>query len=525
MNNFKQFKPKPNKSSISHNRNLVIKLSLFIFFFIRSLSAQYQHLYIIHTNDIHGALLPSEAFWLNQDFPPPLGNAASAVTLINELREQAKKNGFPYLLLDAGDIFKGTPIGDFTKGEAIVDYFNYMKYDAIAVGNHDFDFGISTLKEIIEKSNMPWLCSNLINEETKMTPDFFKPYVIFERGGLRIGVFGLISHYLTGMVSADILKGFTILKHYDAVRQVISEMREKGVDIIIGLTHIGYSHDQRLADSVFGIDVIIGGHSHTGVEPPFETPRYHTIIQQAYSKLTTVGLLDLTIDMRTKKIAGYDGELFDLQAEAVLMNKEFANRVKHWQAIAEKDFDQIIGYSKKELTRAGMVECPVGNLITDALREHFNADIAVHNSGGIRANIPAGEITYRDIYKVDIFGNTAVTMNLTGKQVLEMLEVSVNGHHAIFQVSGLKMTYDKTKPIGSRVLSVMIGDKPLDTTRTYKIVTNSYLAAGFGEYGVFQKGEDIEDSYLPLRDIIVEYIKKHSPVDAKVEGRIVSVNP
>jgi len=327
------------------------------------------------------------------------------------------------------------------------------------------------------------------------------------------------------MVSAEILKGFDIIKHYDAVRKYLPEMRAKGVDIIIGLTHIGHSHDQRLADSVPGIDVIIGAHSHTGIEPPLEMPRYHTIIQQAYSKLTTVGLLDLTIDMRTKKIAGYKGTLFDLQTEAFLLNKEFLSKVKEWQRIAEKDFDKVVGYSKKELTRAGMAECPAGNLITDALREHFNAHIAVHNSGGIRANIPAGDVTFRDIYKVDIFGNTAVTMKMTGKQVLEMLEVSVNGHHAIFQVSGLKMIYDKAKPIGSRILSVMIGEEPLDSLRSYKVVTNSYLAAGFGEYGIFQKGTDIEDSYLPLRDIIAEYIQKHSPVDAKVEGRIVSVKP
>lgn len=487
------------------------------------LFAQFTHLYIIHTNDIHGALLPSAAFWLNQDFPPPLGNAASAVTLINELKEKAKKQGYPYLLLDGGDIFKGTPIGDFTKGKAVVEYLNYLKYDAISIGNHDFDFGVPVLKEIIEQSAMPWLCANLVVEGTDSIPEFIKPYTIFERAGLKIGVFGLITHYLLGMLAMDLFKGYGVMNHYDAARKYIHEMRRQGADLIIGLTHIGFSHDQRLADSIPGIDVIIGAHSHTGVEPPLEMPRYHTIIQQAYSKLTTVGLLDLTIDMRTKKIAGYEGALFDLEAEAIPMQSEILAKIKEWQKIAEKDFDQIIGYSKKELTRSGNAECPAGNLITDAMREHFDADIAIHNSGGIRANIPAGEVTYRDIYKVDIFGNTAVTMSLTGKQVLEMLEVSVNGHHAIFQVSGLKMTYDKTKPVGSRIIAVTIGDKPLDTLVTYKIVTNSYLASGFGEYGIFKQGKEIEDSFLPLRDIIAEYIQKHSPVDAKIEGRIVAV--
>ena len=157
------------------------------------------------------------------------------------------------------------------------------------------------------------------------------------------------------------------------------------------------------------------------------------------------------------------------------------------------------------------------------MREQFNADIAVHNSGGIRANVPQGDVTYRDVYKVDIFGNTAVTMTMTGKQIWEMLEVSVIGYHAIFQVSGLKMVYDLRKPPKERVISVQIGGQPLDTNKVYKVVTNNFLAAGGGAYGIFKQGQDAEDSYMLIRDIMAAYIKKHTPIDVKVEGRITRV--
>ncbi len=479
--------------------------------------------WIVHTNDIHGSLLPSDAYWMNPDFPPPIGNAPAAITVINDIRAEAKAQNIPVLLFDTGDWFAGTPIGDFTYGKSVMEFLNYIHEDAMTIGNHDFEYGLDTLRSLCKMSNAPVLCANLVKIGTDSIPDFLKPYTIIERDGLKIGIFGLITHYLEGMVSPENLGGYTVLKHYVGAANSIAGLRAQGADIVIGLDHIGYSHDLRLADSVPGIDVIIGGHSHTGLINPDETPHYHTIICQAYSHLTCVGLLKLKIDQSTKKIANYDGELINLYGEETPLNQEYLSILKKWQKTVEKGFDDVIGASKRELTRSGFEECAVGNLITDAMREQFNADIAVHNSGGIRANVPQGDVTYRDVYKVDIFGNTAVTMTMTGKQIWEMLEVSVIGYHAIFQVSGLKMVYDLRKPPKERVISVQIGGQPLDTNKVYKVVTNNFLAAGGGAYGIFKQGQDAEDSYMLIRDIMAAYIKKHTPIDVKVEGRITRV--
>lgn len=481
-----------------------------------------EEVWILHVNDIHGSLAPSEAFWMNPDFPPPIGNAPAAITVIEEIRAQAKKKNIPVLAFDLGDWFQGTPIGNFTYGKAVIDFLNYIQIDATTIGNHDFDFGLDTLKSLIRMLNAPVLCANFVKKGTDSIPDFLMPDTIIERDGLKIGLFGLVTHYLAGMVSSEIMAQYDVLKSYVGAAKSISTLKSKGADIIIALTHIGYSHDKRLADSVPGIDVIIGGHSHTGVEPPEEMPRYHTIICQAYSRLTSVGLLKLKIDKTTKRIAGYTGELVDLYGEEIPLNQEYLARLQNWQKDAEKGFDEVIGISKRDMTRAGMEECTMGNFITDAIREYFNADIAVHNSGGIRANIAQGEITYRDVYKVDAFGNTAVTMTMTGQQVWEMLEISINGHHAIFQVSGLKMVYDRQALPGKRLISVQIGGQPIDLNKNYKVVTNSFLAAGGGEYGIFKQPTDAEDSYIPLRDIMADYIKKHSPLDYKIEGRIIA---
>ncbi len=483
-----------------------------------------QHLYIVHTNDIHGALLPGTAFWLNPDFPPPLANAPGALVLIRELREEAVRKGYGFLLLDAGDVFKGTPLGDFTRGQAVIDYFNRAGYDAISVGNHDFDLGWWTLKELVDSSRMPWVCSNLKVAGTDTPPGFLKSQLVFDRGGIRIGLFSLITKYLRGMVTDSMIGDLDVRPYEEDTRRALADLRQAGADIIIGLTHIGERHDRRLADSIYGIDVIIGGHSHSGIQPAYEAPASHTIMQQAYSRGSAVGLLDISIDTGTRKIVGYRGQLINTYGEAVPKDLAYLAHLESLNARAEKGFDEVIGRSVRELTRAGMVECPAGNLIADAMREYAHADIAVHNSAGIRTNFPEGDITYRHVYNVDAFGNTLVTGTYTGTQIKEMLEVSVNGHHAIFQVSGLKMTYTKRKPIGSRVLSVTIAGQPLRLDKTYLVATNSYLAAGSGEYGVFAAGENVEDTYLPLRDVIAAYIRMHSPVDARVEGRIVLID-
>ncbi|MBS4015417.1 MAG: bifunctional metallophosphatase/5'-nucleotidase [Candidatus Latescibacteria bacterium] len=489
---------------------------------INFLYAAPEEIWILHINDIHGALAPSDAFWMNPDFPPPIGNAPAAITVINEIRETAAKKNIPVLIFDTGDWFSGAPLGDFTYGKSVIEFLNYINIDASVIGNHDFEFGLDTLQSLIRMLNAPVFCANLVKTDTDSVPDFLIPHMILEVEGVKLGLFGIITHYLTGMVSPEHMAGLSVQKHYIGAAKSVRELREQSADIIIGLTHSGFSHDQRLADSVPGIDVIIGGHSHTGVQPPKEMPRYHTIINQAYSRLTAIGVLKLQIDPQTKKIAGYDSELINLFGEEQILDKQYLSILHEWQEAVETGFDNVLGVSKRELTRSGFEESPVGNFITDAMREYAQADIAVTNSGGIRANIPAGNVTYRDLYKVEAFGNTIVMMTMTGAQIWQMLEVSVIGYHAIFQVSGLKMVYDRKAPPNQRLISVEIDGKPLDMEKEYKIVTNNFLAAGGGAYGIFRDGKNVEDTYTLIRDVMAQHLKKHSPIDYKIEGRIIA---
>lgn len=499
---------------------------MFLFLFSYFLfSVVPEHIYILYTNDIEGSLLPSTAWWINPYFPPPIGNAASAATVIKEKRNEADSLGYGFLLLDTGDMFMGSPIGEFSKGGAVVDYFNYCGYDLLSPGNHDYDMGVDIFKDVVRNIKAQFICSNIVYEDNNKNVEYLKPYTILKFGDLKIGVFGLLTEYMKGMTTPERFKNHVVLPEIETAKRYVDTLKSKGVDLIFAMTGIGLRHDKRLAENVPEIDVIFGSHSSTALEEPYEDSINHTIICQNYSHLTSIGFLDLTIEKQTKKIRGYRGELIDLLNDEIELDTVLLNILKKWEEDTRKGFDEVIGYAKKDLTRAGFEESPMGNLITDAMREYFNADIAIHNSGGIRANLKKGEITYRDCYYVDALSNTAVLIKMAGEQIKKVLEVGVNGRHAIFQVSGIKFKYNSKKPVGERVIEVRLSDGSLlKSEKEYMLVTNSFLAGGGGDYVIFKEGKEIQATFTYLRNIIADYIRKHSPVDKDVEGRIIDVS-
>jgi 2',3'-cyclic-nucleotide 2'-phosphodiesterase/3'-nucleotidase/5'-nucleotidase len=345
-----------------------------------------------------------------------------------------------------------------------------------------------------------------------------------ERKGLRIGIMGMTlpNKSMRGVSTAANIKGLDFPSEISTARVWMDSIRAQGVDLVFGLLHTGNKRDKVIADSVPGFDVIIGAHSHTGMRQAYEDPTHHTIITQTYGNLSCIGWLDLSIDPATKQIVGYDYKLKDLMAEEVAADTTFKRLIGAWQAKAEAGFDSVIGVARNDI---GIVdgESPIGNLVSDAMREAVAADFGFQNSAGIRGTFPAGDITYRQVYKVEAFGNYIVTMNMTGAQVVKICETSVLGYHGIFQVSGLAMKYNAKQPIWHRVTEVTVNGQPIDTAKVYKISTNNFLAGGGVNYKVFLEGTDRNDTYLTVRQAMADYIRTHTPLEVHTEGRIVEV--
>jgi 2',3'-cyclic-nucleotide 2'-phosphodiesterase (5'-nucleotidase family) len=485
-----------------------------------------QHLVILHTNDIHGHLAQEEAWWLNPNFPPPVGNAAAAATIIREEKESAASQGYGLLLLEGGDIFQGTPVGEFTRGQAVVEYMNLMGYDAMTIGNHDYDKGTEVLRPLIDLARFPVLGANIVDSVSRQTVDYLQQFTVVERGGIKIGIFGITTHYMRGMATPEHIKGLDFTKESATAQKMVDTLKALGVDIIIALSHAGFRHDKAIADTVAGIDVIVGAHSHTGLRQAYEDPAHHTIIVQTFGNLSTIGRLELSIDPVSKKIMGYTSKLQELSTEEVHKDTTVTALIEKWRAAAEAGFDSVIGYAQEDIGRGGDgdKESTMGNLICDAMIEATGADFAFQNTSGIKGDFVKGEVTYRDVYKVDAFGNYIVTMDMTGTQVLKICETSVLGYHAIFQVGGMKMKFDAKKPAWQRVVSVTVRGEPIDTAKIYKIATNNFLGAGGGNYKIFQEGKNRNDTYVELRQALADFIKKHSPLEYRLEGRVAEIS-
>jgi 2',3'-cyclic-nucleotide 2'-phosphodiesterase (5'-nucleotidase family) len=368
---------------------------------------------------------------------------------------------------------------------------------------------------------------------------------------------------MPSLVPADKLKGVKFLPVAHTLDRYARLLRdEKRCDIIIALTHIGFSHqmdlerhterlngwlaeaeelglkpfspelwefirerkgyglsDLEISRIVPGIDVIIGGHSHVGIQPPYEDPVTHTIVVQAYSRFTCVGRMDLYIDPETQTIQSYDHELVTIFGEEYVEDPEAKEWLAHEVGRVEKELSTPISYAKSVITR-GDYETTLGNLITDAMCEETGADVALINRGGIRADIPAGDVTELVVYKVLPFGNTVVTIPVTGRELWEVLEAGVSGRRRDTQLSGVRILWNPTLPSGQRICSIEVNGEPLDPDGMYILATSDYLASGAIGYTVLERlSQDAYFGGITIREALVRYLKKRKEVDPQIEGR------
>jgi 2',3'-cyclic-nucleotide 2'-phosphodiesterase (5'-nucleotidase family) len=307
------------------------------------------------------------------------------------------------------------------------------------------------------------------------------------------------------------------------VRKYLGALEEQA-DLVVVLSHAGYDTDMDLARSVEGIDLIVGGHSHTFIERPRQVG--DTLVAQAGAKGQVLGRLELTVDLETGKITDLGGQraLQQVTGDVSPINQEVKDLVDAALAEAQETMNQPLGETVRALEPQRVGEFALGNLVVNAMLaadvDGRPADIATHNNAGIRDGLPQGLVNYGQLYAVLPFDNQLMAMDLTGKQVLEILEHSVSYQAGRLQVAGLAFRFDMSRPAGNRVLEATIGGQPLDPARVYRMVTIDYLASGGDGYDTFLEGGD--PSYGDNEVwVVAEYIRAQSPVDPRVEGRLV----
>jgi 5'-nucleotidase / UDP-sugar diphosphatase len=479
--------------------------------FFTPAAAETVDLTILHINDFHGNLLSTPG----KAGKPPTGGMAYIAKMVAEERE---KNPEGTLLLSAGDMFQGTPISNLFRGKPVIETMNRTGFDAMTLGNHEFDWGMETFQNLRKASVFPFLSANIIDDKGALLPGV-KPYAIFQKKGLKIAVIGITTpetHYTT---KPGNIKGYRVIAAGKVLPALIEKVKKEGAGLIIVLSHMGLDDDREMASLVSGIDLIVGGHSHTEVKTPVVVGA--TIIVQAGYNGQKLGVMKITADTDTKKIVRYSERRILRKVKAGphdAYDTFVAGIIKKYDDQIRGEFSRVVGETLVDL-RKRPFESNLGNLVCDAMRKAAGSEIAIQNNGGIRTTIPKGKITLEQVYMLLPFDNTLMTMDLTGAQIADILEYNAKTE-GMLQVSGLKVVYDLAAAEGSRVKELAIGGRPADRSRIYRVTTNDFLAAGGDRFGIFREGKNfvIGDN---VRDSFLDYLKKHSPVTPRIEGRIV----
>lgn len=496
--------------------SVALILSLLLLLFTSSLASARSpvRITILHVNDTHGHILPS----LEKAVDPDrlVGGAA---WLAHHIAQERQKNPRGTLLLSGGDMFQGTALSNVFRGAPVMEIMNALNFDAMAIGNHEFDWGRDALDRLRTSARFPFLSANILDLKGSRPPGI-TPYILLTRKGVRLAVIGITTPETAFTTKPDNVRGLTFLDPKAVLPRTIKDAKAKGAKLIIVLSHSGLDADRRMARTVRGIHVIVGGHSHTAVKDPVVVDR--TIIVQAGCYGFYLGALKITFDPEHNRIIAFtkQNELKKIYSGPKdPFDPQIARLVETYHEQIRDRFAVVVGETKVDLVRNSREESNVGNLVCDAMREATGSDIAFQNSGGIRANISKGKITLEQVYSLLPFDNFLISMELSGRQILRILERNATGDYGILQVSGLRVEYDLTKPAGERVVKAEVAGRPLAGYRRYRVATNDFLAAGGDAFPAFRDAGNIryEDD---LRDLFSAYLKKHSPVQPGVEGRM-----
>lgn len=505
------------------------------------------YLNILHTNDIHGGIVERAATFLNPDFPPGVGGGAWISSFVSDARRQCEDAGEFVVLVDAGDIWQGTPLGGYDSGASVVSWMNAAGYDMMTLGNHDFDRGAETALRNASLADFPVVCANFVTTEGTV-PDGIVPYVIMDFGGVRTAFIGLTTPDTYTLVDETGLEGYAFADEVSSLERCMDEARDAGAETIVLVSHLGQPPDPdvylervlaawdsgeeytkgfalnnvELTCQVSGIDAVISGHIHVGLSEPWVNPVTHSIIVQGYGNGTGIGWLRLWLDSETGTVTGYDcpmgEEYISLLHEQFWPDSSVAALVDSYRQVAEAGMDEVVGEALAEIPR-GAAEHPLGRLVADAIRWRTGADVALMNRGGIRASIPRGPVSARTVYTALPFEEDILAFRVTGEELLQILETGMQGRRRDMQISGFTCERDQSRPDGSKILEPMVNGEPLDSGAEYTFVTTGYLAHGSVGFGILTGFEPWHTGYN-LMETVLEYVKEFSPIEPDYRDRI-----
>ena len=454
------------------------------------------------------------------------GGLARVLTLKKEIEKQSPNT----LFLLSGDTISPSVESITYKGAQMIDAWNLAQLDYSTFGNHEFDFGPDVLRQRMKESKFKWIGANVIDKKTGKPFGDAPAFVMREFDGVKVGIFGLTLEEtkITSRPGPDV----EFLNPCETARKMVAEIHASGAKTVIALTHLSMSEDKEVARCA-DVDVIIGGHEHTLLESSSGGAPIFKMTADARE----LGQIDLNISKSTGAVESIDWKVIPV-TDKIKDDPQFASLNRKYGALL-KELAVVIGRSSVDLDARSAVgrkqETNVGNFIADAFRLATQADVGLMNGGSIRADeiIRAGTLTKRDVLSILPFKNRVVKVELSGAVLRQVLEHGVarsaeDAEPGRFpQVSGVKFTFDATRPAGSRLMSVTINGKPLDDNKNYTLATSDYLAIDGGDgYAVLQATRVLipKEQARFDSDVVAAAITARKTIAPKVEGRIIRLD-
>lgn len=484
---------------------------------------------VVHTNDFESALHPVDAFWLKGG--PRVGGAAHLKMRIDAMRSELAAQGRPLFLLDSGDMFTGL-LSRLTEGEVMMEMMMSMGYDAMAIGNHEFDYGSVSFLEQLQRVPFPVLSVNTFHRGTEIL--YTRPHTILEKDGIRLGVIGVIGEDAASVALPSGIRDLEFRDPQPYLRASVEDLRPL-VDFIVVLAHQGktgpmqsdqevdpevwrdFDADIELVRAVPGIDLFLGGHAHRGIDPPFVEPETGTVISQTFGHGTRLGVFRFRLED--------DGAAHMVEGGLVVpFSSEFEPdpgllaKIDRYEAEHREQIAPVVGRLGQRLTRKYLRESSLGNFVADVIREVGAAQVGLTNSGGLRADLPSGEVTRGHIIDALPFLNSVAVVQMSGAELREVIEQGLSLERGIIQVSGMSVDYVIERPIGERAIRIRVGEEPIDDAVTYSVAVNSFMAEGGDLYTTFIGLPWVREDPRPLHDIVIDFFEQRPDPIARPEG-------
>jgi 2',3'-cyclic-nucleotide 2'-phosphodiesterase (5'-nucleotidase family) len=480
---------------------------------------------LLFTNDVESAYDPIPAFWL--DDISMIGGIAEITTLIESIRA-TEPNVF---LFDSGDIFTGA-LAKLTEGKLAFELMITMGYDAMAIGNHEFEYGVEIFEWEKNRAPFPVLGANFFYKDTDHP--YSQAHTIIERNGIRIGVIGIMGQDAATAIIPSYIAPLDVTVPAGAVQKSVAELRDE-VDLVVLLTHQGKTApmqtdaetdprlqrdidaDIALAGAVEGIDVLFAGHADAGTPKPVVQPETKTLIMQTYGQATHLGYLQLRLDGETGAIEAYDGKLIPVESDELEPDPRILAKLKQYREAHARIMVKV-GATEAPLIRRYIEESDIGNLYADIFVAATGADIGFIHGGSLRKDLPQGDIRLVDILDSYPFVDDVNVKEMSGSQIRRALEQSLTFERGMLQLSGLEMVYDLSQPKYSRVVSLRHNGRAVEDSDRFTVAAPGFLTEGGDLYDSFPESELVR-SVGKVSDVIIEYFRNRELVAVPPRGR------